>query len=109
MRKTTWKAKYEMLKDKIGDYDEDDVIGKDKFSAELPEDLKTYVEHSDIMSMLNYVGVPPDKKRLEAGHPGLSYKTMLHIAALSGQKGDERSSSAWGKCERTRLGTGYLV
>src|SRR5210317_928161 len=26
-----WKAKYEMLKNKIGDYDEDDVIGKDKF------------------------------------------------------------------------------
>ena len=40
-----WKTKYEMLKDKIGDYNEDDVIGKDKFSTELPEDLKTYVEH----------------------------------------------------------------
>ncbi len=80
------RANYEMLKEKIGDYDEEDIIGeKDKFSVELPDDLKIHVEHNDIMSILNYVGVPADKKRLEAGHPALNQQKMLHLAAMSGQ------------------------
>jgi hypothetical protein len=79
------KADYEVLKEKIGDYDEDDVIGKERFSVELPEELRTYVGYNDISSILNWVGLPADERRLEAGHPVLSQQTMLHIAAMLGQ------------------------
>ena len=78
-----WQARYERLKANIGEYDEKDVIGR-YGSIQLTENLAAFVKGNDIHSIMNWIGVPADKERLEAGYPLLSYKTMLHLAAMEG-------------------------
>mgnify|MGYP000691431074 CR=1 FL=1 len=79
-----YKANYESLKAQIGDYDDDLVIGDDdQYSVELSAELVAMANNNDIRSMVNWIGVPVDMKRLEAGYPAVSQCTMLHVAAMA--------------------------
>ncbi|KAL9178348.1 hypothetical protein ACHAXT_001776 [Thalassiosira profunda] len=76
------KAEYEDFKAKIGDYDESDVIGdEEQYSVDLPEEMAGFTENNDIRSVVNWLGVPVDKKRLGAGS-SMDRMTMLHLTTI---------------------------
>ena len=80
------KAMYEKLKAKIGEYNENEVIGDEgQFSVELTDDMVAFLNYNDIRSIVNWVGIPADKKQLEAGYPILDQSTLLHMAAMTGK------------------------
>jgi len=77
-------ANVKRLEAEIGDYDGEGIDYDGKQYTEIPEEIfKAFDEDNNIKKVLQWLGSPVNKKRLNARCPDLLNFTLLHLAVYS--------------------------